>query len=257
MGQAWFANAVNTGSGIELTPEYRSYTYDPIGNRTEATEKDPGTGSLMPTAYTANLLNQCTEIAPAAGRFQTLAYDEDGNLVSFADGNTTLYTYDAENRLTQVEPQSPITGDTKVTFLYDYMGRRVQKKVYTHSGGWSLSSDTRYVYDGWNVVQELNASGQVLKSYVWGLDLSNTLQGAGGIGGLLASVEGTSTYYFLYDGNGNVGQVVSAADGTIAAHYEYDPYGNLSLSNGSLANRTLSDGPQNTSIQRQSSTTTA
>ena len=110
-----------------------------------------------------------------------------------------------------MEPQSPTTGSKKVTFLYDYMGRRVQKKVYGYvAGGWLVSSESRYVYDGWNVVQELGASGQVLKSCVWGLDLSNTLQGAGGIGGLLASIEGTSTYYFLYDGNGNVGQLVNA-----------------------------------------------
>jgi RHS repeat-associated protein len=57
--------------------------------------------------------------------------------------------------------------------------------------------------------------------------LSQSLQGAGGVGGLLAVIDGSLTYQYLYDANGNVGQLVDASDGSIAARYEYDPYGNL------------------------------
>jgi uncharacterized protein RhaS with RHS repeats len=61
------------------------------------------------------------------------------------------------------------------------------------------------------------------------------LQGAGGIGGLIASLDSSGNVrYYLYDGNGNVGQVVEL-DGTIAARYEYDPFGNEIVATGSEA----------------------
>jgi RHS repeat-associated protein len=87
-----------------------------------------------------------------------------------------------------------------------------------------------FVYDGWNLVKETtipDGGSAVDKYYVWGLDLSQSLQGAGGVGGLLAAVDDSLTYHYLYDANGNVGQVIKADDGSIAAHYEYDPFGNL------------------------------
>jgi RHS repeat-associated protein len=54
------------------------------------------------------------------------------------------------------------------------------------------------------------------------------MQGAGGVGGMLAERHhsGSATnYYPTYDGNGNVSEYL-AADGTVAAHFEYDPFGN-------------------------------
>jgi RHS repeat-associated protein len=92
-----------------------------------------------------------------------------------------------------------------------------------------------FLYDGWNVVKEIateNGQPPTDKYYVWGLDLSQSNQGAGGIGGLLTSVEGSLTHYFYYDGNGNVGQLVNVSDGSISAHYEYDPFGNTIVANG-------------------------
>ena len=71
--------------------------------------------------------------------------------------------------------------------------------------------------------------------FVWGLDLSQTLQGAGGIGGLLCMANANTSYYYLYDANGNVTQLVNAADGSIAAHYEYDPFGNFTAKSGPYA----------------------
>ena len=39
--------------------------------------------------------------------------------------------------------------------------------------------------------------------YIWGRDLSGTLDGAGGVGGLLATEVGGTWYFPLYDNNGN------------------------------------------------------
>ena len=61
-------------------------------------------------------------------------------------------------------------------------------------------------------------------------DLSGSQQGAGGVGGLLATYLHTGTspgdYWPLYDGNGNITEYLDAVGTTVAAHFEYDPFGN-------------------------------
>ncbi|MFN2124605.1 MAG: RHS repeat domain-containing protein [Candidatus Promineifilaceae bacterium] len=216
-------------SSSPVAVEQRGYLYDPIGNRAQATSAGVQTG------YTTNALNQYSAVTgPDAF---TPSYDADGNLKNAADGTT--YTYNAENRLIGAQPETPAEGDTRIEFTYDYMGRRVQKVVYSYSSGaWTPQKEIRFVYDGWNLIKETttpDGGSAVDKYYVWGLDLSQSLQGAGGVGGLLATIDGSLTYQYLYDANGNVGQLVDAADGSIAARYEYDPYGNLTDLGGAYA----------------------
>jgi RHS repeat-associated protein len=225
-----------------VQPEHRNYQYDPIGNRQNATGWDDAVSASKVDTYASNSLNQYDQITTDNGQPTTdnLTYDFDGNLTAIeSSGSTKLYKYNAENRLIAVEPQIPVDGDVKVEYTYDYIGRRVQKKLYTRlSDLWLLTSDILFVYDGWNVVKETttdNGQPPTDKYYVWGLDLSQSHQGAGGIGGLIATVNGSLTHYFCYDGNGNVGQLVTSSDGSIAAHYEYDPYGNELVANGPIA----------------------
>jgi RHS repeat-associated protein len=210
-----------------VAEQQRGYLYDPIGNRTRADIA----GST--TDYNTNKLNQYTAIAGIAP-----SYDPDGNMTASSDG--MHYTYNAENRLIAAQPETPAEGDTRVENTFDYLGRRVQKIVYAYSSGaWTQQKEILFVYDGWNLVKETtipDGGSSVDKYYVWGLDLSQSMQGAGGVGGLLAVIDGSLTYQYLYDANGNVGQLVDAADGTIAARYEYDPYGNLTDLGGAYAN---------------------
>jgi hypothetical protein len=76
--------------------------------------------------------------------------------------------------------------------------------------------------------------------YVHGLDLSGSLQGAGGIAGILATVReqpgASNILYFTYDANGNVGQLVDGT-GAIAAHYEYSPFGEIVVKSGAMADK--------------------
>ena len=76
-----------------------------------------------------------------------------------------------------------------------------------------------------------------VKSFLWGTDLSGTIQGAGGVGGLLAVNVGGTVAFPRFDGNGNVLGLVSAADGTVAAQYAYGPFGDVIRSTGPLAIR--------------------
>jgi RHS repeat-associated protein len=107
---------------------------------------------------------------------------------------------------------------------------------------------TTYLHDFWNVIHEpattvetttnpadnstITTTTLSTKSYIWGLDLSNTLQSAGGVGGLLTTRHTpnsqlptqNSLYHHTYDANGNTSELFDAA-GAATAHYEYDAFG--------------------------------
>jgi len=106
------------------------------------------------------------------------------------------------------------------------------------SGSWNLSKETRYLYDGMLAVQERDGNNVPTTTFTRGRDLSGTLSGAGGIGGLLARTAydtGTGTHACYHaDGNGNVTAMVNALQ-FVVAKYLYDPYGNTLAKAGPLA----------------------
>jgi RHS repeat-associated protein len=127
--------------------------------------------------------------------------------------------------------------DRRTTFVYDGKRRRrvTREETKGSSGQWVLASETRYVYDGMRVIQERTSNGVPTVAYTRGPDLSGTLEGAGGIGGLLArsewnSVSSTWSHAFYHsDGVGNVTAlaVPSGNDIALAGSYRYDPFGRL------------------------------
>ena len=86
----------------------------------------------------------------------------------------------------------------------------------------------------------------VRRTYMWGPDMSGTLDGAGGVGGLLAmrrherGTQSTETFWATHDLNGNViGLVQLPATGSQPAKmavYDYDPSGQLTRVNEPEAN---------------------
>ncbi len=175
------------------------------------------------------------------------AYDLDGNQTS--DGRWTN-TWDAENRLISMETRADLLGDVprlRLEFQYDFQGRRVRKQVFSLSGSsWVQVLDVRFVYDGWNLLAEVNSSGTAIRSYVWGLDLSGSMQAAGpdpsgvgsagGVGGLLAVNAGTNgTHFAASDGNGNVVGLFKSNDAAVTAIFEYGPFGNTLRATGPMA----------------------
>jgi RHS repeat-associated protein len=147
-----------------------------------------------------------------------------GPLPANVNANSTLI-WDGENRLIQAQ----VTGGATVTFIYDSQSRRIAETVGT------VTKIT--VFDGWNPIAEYSISNNqysIFKSFTWGMDLSGTLQGAGGVGGLLAVTDSTGTYYPTYDGNGNVSEYLDST-GAVVAHYEYDPFGKTTVASGSKA----------------------
>ena len=177
---------------------------------------------------------------PAAS--QSLAYDASGNLTN--DG-VWSYRWDSENRLLEMTMAAnisnlPGTQRKKLEFAYDFQGRRIRKIVSNWvSGNWSQVADYLFVYDGWNLSATLSSSRAPLTIFLWGLDLSGSEQGAGGVAGLLierqfAGPQLANPQYPCYDGNGNVMALV-ASDGSLAARYDYSPFGDTIRATGPLA----------------------
>ena len=192
------------------------YNYDEIGNLLLSA------ANVETNLYTANNLNQYTSILRDSVSPCEPSYDPDGNLLS--DG-VFAFTYDAANRLKTVS----INGVLILTNFYDAKSRRVRKVT--------PEATTTFFYDDWNLIEERVAYTNGTTStihYYWGKDLSGTLQGAGGVGGLLyLTVDGT-IYIPFYDNNGNITRYLDSS-GTTVAQYSYDAFGNTISQSGPLA----------------------
>jgi RHS repeat-associated protein len=164
-------------------------------------------------------------------------YDQDGNLTN--DGRWR-YSWDAENRLISLTTNTAAGPQQSIKFEYDWRGRRIHKQVWSNpTWNGTPTNDVKFVNDGWNLLAELNSTNNsVIRSFMWGLDLSGSPQGAGGVGGLLEVIYkgGQTTNCFVaFDGNGNVSALTDAGGTTILAQYEYGPFGEVIRATGPMA----------------------
>ena len=202
------SEVISAQSNADSTYNY-AYSFDPIGNRLTASLAGQS------FSYTANALNQYTAV-----NTEQPTYDADGNMLT-RDGWTQVWN--GENRLIEISK-----GSVKLQFAYDYMGRRVEKKVYS---GTTLTQHTRFVYDGYKLVEELDAlnNNAVLRRYSWqpeaqGIDVPLSVFDA----------SANASYSYTTDANKNVSDLTDAS-GNVVAHYEYSPFGQLTKATGSYA----------------------
>ncbi|WP_066793543.1 RHS repeat domain-containing protein [Sphingomonas soli] len=187
-----------------------AFAYNPasqITSRTRDNDTYAYTGyTTASTSYTANGLNQYSVVGGAS-----YIYDDNGNLTS--DG-TTSYTYDVENRL--------VAASGGVTLAYDPLGR-----LYKVASG---STDTRFLYDGDQLVAEYDASGNLLRRYIHGNDDDDPMVWYEG--------SGVSSPRYLYaDHQGSIVAVTDNA-GSVTRVNAYDEYGNPNSGNSvSVAGR--------------------
>ena len=200
--------------GAAMGTNSYSYVFDPIGSRLAATNNADG------WVYLTNPLNQYTNIMEGTAPSAPL-HDPDGNMTATGDG--WQYVWNAENRMVLASSDT-----TTVTYAYDHQGRMVAKAVDDVA--------RQYLWDGYNIVRALTHSPThtLTNSFLWGLDLSGSLQGAGGVGGLLAEVQDGVPYFAAFDANGNVTEYIST-NGVTVAHYEYSPFGEITAQSGDLA----------------------
>ena len=171
-----------------------------------------------------NQLNQCTALVfPDVNATASLAYDLDGNLTHV--GGVEKYRWDCENRLFEV-----IAPDGSVTNTYDYEHRLVRQQ---------LPDRTRlFVFDRWNLIYEkvVGDGGNALAEtqYFWGPDRSGSLDGACGVGGLVAVSCGGAFYFPCYGHNSEIVAYVNE-QGEVVASYTYGPFGEPSATSGDMA----------------------
>lgn len=235
-----------TNADSSVNSEDRGYAYDAAWNLKWLTNN----GSA--SQFIVDNKNQLTNAPSPVGK---QSYDSNGNLASshYSSGFQWGYYYDDENRLS-VLIRTNGTDITRSDFIYDGLGRLRERIEYApDSGGagagafgavpvgdWAFSSGVIYIYDGWRVIQERDTNNTPTVSYTRGNDLSGSMEGAGGIGGLLGRSSGysggnftTHNYYFA-DGNGNVTYMLNSSQSMVAS-YRYDPFGNTISSSGTLA----------------------
>jgi YD repeat-containing protein len=140
-----------------------------------------------------------------------VAYDANGNTLTDAEGRS--FTWDFENRL--VQAVVPRTGT--VAFKYDPFGRRIQKS--------SALGTTNYLYDGFNDVEEVDNSANVLGRYAQGSEFDEELS---------ELRSGTASYYQA-DALGTITSLSSSA-GALANTYVYDSFGRPGATTGTLIN---------------------
>jgi RHS repeat-associated protein len=122
-------------------------------------------------------------------------YDAAGNLLN--DGNHS-YTYDAENRVTQVD------GGNTATYVYDATGKRIEKIV----GG----SDSQYLYDIAGRVNTVFGNGafQRMYAYLNGQQVGEFFNG---------------TVYFISTDHLGSTRLLTGLDGSVQESDDYYPYG--------------------------------
>ncbi|MFO0832160.1 MAG: RHS repeat-associated core domain-containing protein [Phycisphaerales bacterium] len=97
---------------------------------------------------------------------------------------------------------------------------------------WEVEYWLNFVWDGWNLMDEIEYGQSHARGYAWGLDLSGSLQGAGSVGGLLwETIKGDAERHVCTDGNGNVTGAFDD-DGYVTASIVYGPFGETLTSEG-------------------------
>ncbi len=209
------SEVVSAVSANDATYNY-GFDFDTIGNRITATSTESNQSTT--STYTTNNLNQYVSITNPN---QNPTYDPDGDMLTMTlNSGSWTNAFNAENRIVSME-----TADKKLEFVYDYMGRRVEKKVYSGStDNWSLITDNCYVYDGYEQIEKLDAlnSNAIRNKRIW----------SGGK--IIRDIRDGVAYYALGDANKNRTEYIDSS-GTIQGHYEYSPFGKITVKNGTLA----------------------
>lgn len=213
----------------EITGDYasQSFSYDSLGNRSN--------DQLGSYAYD-NKSQRLTEDY----RYQYY-YDNNGNLSSKVEkannANSVNYSYNSENQLIKIETYRNSILTKTSEYFYDALGRRMRKKITDHTDS-SKSYERKYIYDGQEILAELDKDNNDLAVYthsslrtddVLAVDVKSTK---------IAS--STGSYFYLKDALGSVVDIVDSS-GNLKQHYAYSSFGKIvKITDGSGADVTAS-----------------
>lgn len=180
------------------------FTYGPGGNRISLESPSAVTNYQYDAAD--QLVNVETTTRPAGRTAQpvrtTTGYAFDPRGVLQRRGTSSL-TFDPLLRLIGAPA---IDGSAPVTFEYAVTGERLVRR--------DRNGVTHFIYDGLDLLQEVDASGRTLASFVHGP----------GVDQPLAMEKGGQWYYFLADLGGSI-VAIADARGRVVSTFDYDAFG--------------------------------
>ncbi|MDX1452223.1 MAG: type IV secretion protein Rhs, partial [Oleiphilaceae bacterium] len=152
----------------------------------------------------------------------TYTYDANGNtLTETLDSTITTYTWDAKNKLKQVDK-----GGGTSTYDYNVDGIRIAQTVGSDLTQFVVDSHRDYA----QVIAELDASDAILVHYTYGDDL-------------ISQERAGATNYYHYDGLGST-RALSDELGGFSDSYDYEAFGEVLNTTGATENSYLYTGEQ-------------
>ena len=189
-----------------IAPRTLTYAYDLAGNRLRKT--DTASGAVD---YTLGLGDRLASFTGGA-----YEYDVAGCVTNISGGASSpseplsrALAWNAQYQLLSVSTN----GAFAESYTWDPLGRRATTTT--------AEGTVRHVYDGDECIADLDETGAVVRSYVWGPGIDNLLS--------VAVADGNGqprVYYALTDHQNTVHGFVDAT-GALVAHFVYDAWGNV------------------------------
>jgi RHS repeat-associated protein len=179
---SWVYDAVSRITQMSSVDGTSTYSYDETDQLTGVTQ------SFQPNEVYSYDLNGNRTIAgyqtTTNNRLQsdgtyTYLYDDEGNLTrrtTIASNETTEYTWDYRNRLTQVlVKNSAGTITRQVNFVYDALNRRIEKRVDPDGSGPNPATIERFIYDRDHIKLVFNGTNTLIRRYLHGPAIDQVL----------------------------------------------------------------------------------
>jgi RHS repeat-associated protein len=165
----------------------------------------------------------------------TYTYDKEGHRVTRTAkaGVTgvpayTEYAYDNRGRLVSVTDKTAATGGLnvqQVIYTYDGLNRKVGETVVAYNGSGTETGrvSTGFVYDGSQVLMELDSTGAVTRTNLWGPGTDHLMASD------LGSGSSAVTVWPLFDEQGTIRDLYSLNGGSyqISQSKTFDEFGNV------------------------------
>lgn len=206
------------------------WNFDAAGRLSQLSQDLPGTADDLTLGFSYNpagqiisrsVSNAAYNYTPAAG---TVSYANNGrNQVTSVGGSAV--TYDTKQN---------ITGPPMGTYAYDSLNRMTSSTVsgastnytYDPAGRMFNMGTTRLLHDGVRPIAEYNASGVVMRRYIPGMAMDETIMAYEGAG--------TSSHrFYLSDERMSVTGITSGS-GALVTRNTYDEYGQPGSGNAGL-----------------------
>ena len=230
------ANFLTSETKVHLDNNTETYTYDSLyrlnefnrdGESADSFQLD-GANNWVNRNGDANTATNMNEYAEFNGVPQI--HDDNGNLL---DDGERIFTYDAGNRLRSVAQQQVRRIAHRRSTLTMPLADESPRKFRTQA---TSMARLTYLYDGWQVIEEVQ--DDLTQQYVYGLGIDEplTLDRDFGSDGSI-----DESFFYHQDGKGYVAALTNEA-GEVVEEITYDAYGMPSITQSDVGNSYLFNG---------------